>query len=67
VAFSPQANYTDRRPPLAGEFSAKFCGENVVPWSLRRVPTAINVGFLDRSRYFSFNSGSIPGAAKFSV
>jgi hypothetical protein len=25
VAFSPQANYTDR-PPLVGEVSANFCG-----------------------------------------
>jgi hypothetical protein len=25
VAFSPQANYTER-PPLVGEVSANFCG-----------------------------------------
>jgi hypothetical protein len=26
VVLSPQANYTDRRPPLVGEFNASFCG-----------------------------------------
>jgi hypothetical protein len=29
VAFSPQANYTDERPPHVGEVSAKFCGQRV--------------------------------------
>jgi hypothetical protein len=28
VAFSPQANYTER-PPLVGEVSANFCGQSV--------------------------------------
>jgi hypothetical protein len=45
--FSPQANYTDRSklvPILRIEG---------VPWSAQRIPTAVNLGFLDLSRYFS--------------
>jgi hypothetical protein len=39
------------RPPLVGEVSANFCG--CVSWSAQRIATAVNLGFLDRSRYFS--------------
>jgi hypothetical protein len=50
--LSPQANYyrpSDRRltaklvPPLRVEG---------VAWSAQRIPTAVNLGFLTRSRYF---------------
>jgi hypothetical protein len=55
VAFSPQANYTD--------WSTATCWQNLVPTFADRgvsrdqrggSPTAINLSFLDRSRYFSF-------------
>jgi hypothetical protein len=35
------------RPPLVGEVIANFCA-----WSAQRIPTAVNLDFLDRSRYF---------------
>jgi hypothetical protein len=33
------------RPPLVGEVSVNFCA-----WPAQRIPTAVNLGFLDRSR-----------------
>jgi hypothetical protein len=33
------------RPPLVGEVSANFA------WSAQRIPTFVNLSFLDRSRY----------------
>jgi hypothetical protein len=38
------------RPPLVGEVSAKFLRVEGVVWSEQRIPTAVNLGFLDRSR-----------------
>jgi hypothetical protein len=39
-------------------FSAKlvptFAGREGVAWSAQRIPTAVNLGFLDQSRYFYF-------------
>jgi hypothetical protein len=55
VAFSPQANYTDR--------TTATCWRNLVPIFADRgvsrgqrggPPTVVNLSFLDRSRYFSF-------------
>jgi hypothetical protein len=55
VAFSPQANYTDR--------ATAICRRNLVPIFADRgvsrgrrggSPTVVNLSFLDRSRYFSF-------------
>jgi hypothetical protein len=39
-------------PPLVGEVSANPCWYRSVAWSLQQIPTAVNIGFLDRSRYF---------------
>jgi hypothetical protein len=39
------------RPPLDGEVSANSSGQRVA-WTAQRIPTAVNLGFLDRSRYF---------------
>jgi hypothetical protein len=36
----PRANYTDQIEGVA--------------WSAQRIPTVVNLGFLDQSRYFSF-------------
>jgi hypothetical protein len=44
VACSPQANYTDR--------VIAACRIEGVTWSAQRILTAVNLGFLDRSRYF---------------
>jgi hypothetical protein len=43
---------TERRP-LVGEVSANFLRIEGVAWSVQQIPTVINIGFLDRSRYFS--------------
>ena len=48
---------TERLPPV-GEVSANFCGKRGVTWSARRIPTAVNLCFLDRSRYFFYSSSS---------
>jgi hypothetical protein len=40
------------RPPLVGEFSVNFLRVEGVAWSAQRIPTAVNLCFLDRSRYF---------------
>jgi hypothetical protein len=47
VAFTPQADYTDREKPFVGEVSANVCRYRGVAWSAQRVTTAINLGFLD--------------------
>jgi hypothetical protein len=39
---------------LSTKFCANFCGWRGVAWSMRRIPTVVNLAFLDRSRYFSF-------------
>jgi hypothetical protein len=39
----------------SANFSANFCGQKVVAWSARPFPTAVNLGSLDRSRYFFFH------------
>jgi hypothetical protein len=40
------------RPPLVGEVSANLLRVEGVPWLAQRIPTAVNLGFLDPSRYF---------------
>jgi hypothetical protein len=40
-------------PPLVGEVSANVCGQRVLRGLAQRIPTAVNLCFLDRSRYFS--------------
>jgi hypothetical protein len=51
--LSPQANYTDRATAAVGEVVRLLRVEGVT-WSAQRIPTAVNLGFLDRSRYFFF-------------
>jgi hypothetical protein len=48
---------TKRSPPV-GEVSANFCGLRGFTWSAQRVPTAVNLYFLDRSRYLFYSSSS---------
>jgi hypothetical protein len=40
------------RPPLVGEVSCQPLRVKGVAWSAQRIPTAVNLGFLDRRRYF---------------
>jgi hypothetical protein len=40
-----------QRPPLIGEVSAKILQIEGVMWSAQRIPTAVNPGLLDPSRY----------------
>jgi hypothetical protein len=51
--LSPEANYTDRATAAVGEVVPTFA-DGGVTWLAQRIPTAVNLGFLDRSRYFFF-------------
>jgi hypothetical protein len=53
VAFTPQANNIDRAAGATSEASANVCGLRDITWSAQRVRTVVNLGFLNRSRYFS--------------
>jgi hypothetical protein len=53
VAFSPQANYTDRATAACRRSWCQLLRIEDVAWSVQRIPTAVNLGFLDRSRCFS--------------
>jgi hypothetical protein len=48
---SPQANYTDRATAACRRSRQPLRVEGVA-WSAQRIPTAVNLGFLDRSRFF---------------
>jgi hypothetical protein len=50
VAFSPQANYTDRATTAVDEVSANFLRVDGVALSEQRIPTAVTLVFLDWSR-----------------
>jgi hypothetical protein len=59
VAFSPQANYTDR---AAAAFRRSYCQLlriEGVAWLAQRLPAAVNLSFQDRSRYFFISSSII--------
>jgi hypothetical protein len=51
--FSPQSNYTDRATADYQLSKCQLLRIEGVAWSAQRIPTAVNLGFLDRSRYFS--------------
>jgi hypothetical protein len=53
VALRPSSELyrpSDRR--MSAKLVPTFA-DRVVAWSAQRIPTAVNIGFLDRSRYFS--------------
>jgi hypothetical protein len=54
VAFSPQANYTDRATAACRRSWCQLLRIEGVVWSAQWIPTAVNLGYLDRSRYFFF-------------
>jgi hypothetical protein len=49
VSFVRKRTILTERPPHVGEVSAKFLPKQGVAWSVQRIPTAVNFGFLDRS------------------
>jgi hypothetical protein len=51
MALVRERTIPTERPPPVGEVSANF-------WSAQRIPTAVNLCFLDRSRYFFYSSSS---------
>ena len=50
VALVRERTIPTERPPPVDEVSANFCGYRGVTWSAQRIPTAVNLCFLDRSR-----------------
>ena len=52
MALVRERTIPTERPPPVGAVSANFCGWRGVTWSAQRIPTAVNICFLDRSRYF---------------
>jgi hypothetical protein len=47
VAFSPQANYTDRATAAFRRSQCQLLLIKGVAWSAQRIPTTVNIGFLD--------------------
>jgi hypothetical protein len=54
VALSPQANYTDLATPTGRRILVPDVDRGVSRGQHGGTPTAVNLSFLDRSRYFSF-------------
>ena len=54
VALVRERTIPTKQPPPVGEVNANFCDEMGVTWSAQRIPTAVNLCFLDRSHYFLF-------------
>jgi hypothetical protein len=52
VALARKQTIPTEWPPLVGEVSANFLRVEGFAWSAQRIPTAVNLGFLDWSRYF---------------
>jgi hypothetical protein len=50
--LSLQANYTDWATAACRRSYCQLLRVDGVVWSAQRIPTAVNLGFLDRSRYF---------------
>jgi hypothetical protein len=50
--ISPQANYTDRAIAACRRSQCQLLRVEGAAWPAQRIPMALNLGFLDRSRYF---------------
>jgi hypothetical protein len=50
VALVRERTIPTERPPLAGEIVSTSA--EGVAWSAQRIPTVVNLGFLDQSRFF---------------
>jgi hypothetical protein len=51
--LSPQVNFIYRATAACRRSKCKLLWVKGVAWSAQRIPTAVNLGFLDRSRCFS--------------
>jgi hypothetical protein len=51
--LSPRANYTDRSTAACRRSDCQLVRIEGATWSAWRIPSALFLGFLDRSRYFS--------------
>jgi hypothetical protein len=49
VALVRERTIRTERPPFVGEVSANFFRIEDVAWSAQRIPTVVNLGFLDRT------------------
>jgi hypothetical protein len=58
VALVRERTIPTERPPPVGEVSANFCGSRGVTWSAQRVPTAVNLCFLDLEPLLFYSSSS---------
>jgi hypothetical protein len=64
VALVRKRTIPTERPPLLVEVSAKLLRvEGVACWA-QRIPTAVNLGFLGRSRYFFIQVAGTIGHSK---
>jgi hypothetical protein len=54
--LSPWANYTDRATAACRRSDCQLVRIEGATWSAWRIPSAVFLGFLDRSRYFSINA-----------
>jgi hypothetical protein len=52
VALVRKRTIPTKLPPLVSEVSANVLRVEGVQWSAQRIPTAVNISFLDQSRYF---------------
>ena len=52
MALVRERTIPTERPPPVSEVVPTFAGGGGVTWAAQRVPTAVNLCFLDRSRYF---------------
>jgi hypothetical protein len=51
VALVRERTIPTERPPLVGEVSANFLWIESVAWAAQRIPTVVNLGFIDRNIY----------------
>jgi hypothetical protein len=59
VAVVRKRTIPTERTLLVGEVSANVLRVEGVAWSAQQIPTAVNLGFLDRSLYFSVTNMNI--------
>jgi hypothetical protein len=64
VALSPHANYTDRTTAACRRSQCQLLRIDGVTWSAQWIPTAVNMGFQDRSRYLSIQVAPQPHEAE---
>jgi hypothetical protein len=52
VACSPQTNYTNRETGACRRSYCQLLRIEGVTWSAQQIPTAVNLGVIEQSRYF---------------